>query len=128
VKGSRALFDERGPLVREALVAGLSIADGARAHGVSAGTVKGWLRRGREDPGSRYGPFAEAVDQAQAARRLPPPGERPLDEAELRIVVSRAAREGNVQAMRLAWEMLRTRRRRRPTTRCPSSTSWSGAG
>jgi len=46
VNGSPALFVERGPLVRDALVAGVSIADAAREHGVSPATVKGWLRRG----------------------------------------------------------------------------------
>jgi transposase-like protein len=107
VNGSPALFVERGPLVREALVAGVSIADAAREHGVSPGTVKGWLRRGRDDPGSRYGPFARTVDEAMTERSLPPECDLPADEAELRLLASRAARNGNVQAMRLLFEMLR---------------------
>jgi integrase len=104
MNGSPALFVERGLLVREALVAGVSIADAAREHGVSPGTVKGWLRRGRDDPVSRYGPFAPAVDEAMAERELPPASELPADEAELRLFASRAAGAGNVQAMRLLLE------------------------
>jgi transposase-like protein len=108
MNGSPALFVERGPLVREALVSGVSIADAAREHDVSVGTVKGWLRRGRDDPGSRYGPFARAVDEAMAERAMPPAPELPADEAELRLLASKAARSGNVQAMRLLFEMLRS--------------------
>lgn len=105
--GSRTLFDERGPAVLEALVAGVSIPDAARAQAVSDRTVKGWLRRGRDDPGSRYGPFAAEADARRRARELPPNDALPADRGELLMVASRAARKGNVQAMRLVWEMLR---------------------
>ena len=57
-----------------ALVAGVSAADAAREHGVSLGTVKGWLRGGRADPGSRYGWFAREVDAARVARESPERG------------------------------------------------------
>jgi transposase-like protein len=99
-------FEKCSEGVREALVAGVSGEDAARQHDISPRTVERWLARGRQDPGSKYGPFAEAVDRARAHRELPPPGERPADPSELRILISKAARKGNVQAMRLLWEVL----------------------
>ncbi len=104
-KGSRTLFEERSSGVLAALTAGVSIADAAGEAAVNVGTVKAWLRRGRADPSSKYGPFAREVAARRAERELPE--DLPLDERELRRVVSRAARKGNVQAQRLAWEMLR---------------------
>ena len=85
---------------------GVSVADTARQHRIASRTIDRWLARGREDPDSKYGPFAEAVDKARAERKLPPAGQRPADPAELRLLISKAARKGNVQAMRLLWEVL----------------------
>jgi transposase-like protein len=99
-------FEKCSEGVLEALVAGVSVADTARQHGIASRTIDRWLARGRRDPESKYGPFAEAVDRARADRELPPPGERPADPAELRLLISKAARKGNVQAMRLLWEVL----------------------
>jgi transposase-like protein len=98
-------FESCSESVLEALVAGVSGEDAARQHDISPRTVERWLARGRQDPGSKYGPFAEAVDRARADRELPPPDERPADPSELKILVSKAARKGNVQAMRLLWEV-----------------------
>lgn len=107
--GSQTLFDEAGPRVLEALVAGASAADAARAHGVSQGAVKGWLARGREDPGSRYGSFACEVDAARAGRRLST--RRGLvGERETLELLGAAARAGSVPALR---ELLRWHRERR---------------
>jgi transposase-like protein len=78
------LFAVHGEAIRSALVDGLSIADVAREHAISPRTVERWLAGGRSNPGSAYGPFARAVDEARAGRALPPPGELPLDAAELR--------------------------------------------
>jgi hypothetical protein len=100
-------FATRSEGVLEDLVAGVSVADAARQHQVASRTIERWLSKGRLDPECRYGPFAEAVDRARAARALPPPDERPADPAELRLLVSIAARIGNVQAMRLLWEIVR---------------------
>src|SRR5688500_18850723 len=100
-------FEEHGALILRSLLAGLSIADAADRHGVAARTVERWLARGHHDPQSVYGPFAAAVDKAFEARRLPSQYELPLDKTELHLVVSRAARKGNVQAMRLMWDLLR---------------------
>jgi hypothetical protein len=99
-------FEKCSEGVLEALVAGVSGEDAARQHGISPRTVERWLARGRQDPVSKYGPFAEAVDRARADRELPPPDERPADPSELKILISKAARKGNVQAMRLLWEVL----------------------
>ena len=101
-------FEKCSEGVLEALVAGVSVADTARQHRIASRTIDRWLARGREDPDSKYGPFAEAVDRARVERELPPPDERPADPSELRILISEAARKGNVQAMRLLWEVLQS--------------------
>jgi hypothetical protein len=101
-------FEGCSESVLEALVAGVSGEDAARQHDISPRTVERWLARGRQDPESKYGPFAEAVDRARAERGLPPPDERPADPSELKILISKAARKGNVQAMRLLWEVLQS--------------------
>lgn len=63
-------FETCSESVMEALVAGVSGEDAARQQGITARTVERWLARGREDPDSKYGPFAEAVDRARAEREL----------------------------------------------------------
>ena len=83
--------------------AGVSLADAARFAGVAPRTLRGWLRNGRRDPTSSYGPFARAIDDARA--RTAAGGT--MDAGELRAVVGRAARHGSVRAMRLVWEMER---------------------
>jgi hypothetical protein len=99
-------FEECSERVLEALVAGVSGADAARQHGIASRTIDRWLERGRQDPDSKYGPFAQAVDRARAERELPPTGQRPADPLELKVLISKAARKGNVQAMRLLWEIV----------------------
>ena len=98
------VFEERSGAVLEALVGGASIEEASRLHGAAARTIKMWLEKGRKDPGSRYGAFAGAVDAARAERRLPGDAEE-LDEAELRRVMARSARAGNVQAARFYYEV-----------------------
>jgi transposase-like protein len=97
---AESTFDQHSEGVLEALVAGVSITDAARQHDIASRTVERWLERGRNDPDSTYGPFAEAVDAARAERALPPPDERPVDKEELRLRASKVARKGNVQALR----------------------------
>jgi transposase-like protein len=99
-------FDSCSEGVLDALLAGVSVADTARQHRIASRTIDRWLARGRRDPESKYGPFAEAVDRTRADRELPPPDERPANPSELKILISKAARKGNVQAMRLLWEVL----------------------
>jgi transposase-like protein len=69
--GRISTFDSRSEGVLEALVAGVSIEDTARQHRIASRTIDRWLARGRRDPESKYGPFAEAVDLARAERELP---------------------------------------------------------
>lgn len=66
----------------------------------------GWLRRGRDDRQSKYGAWAIEVDQVLDRRKLPPEDERPADRAELLLLTTRAARAGNVTAMRLLADLL----------------------
>lgn len=102
----RPLFDQHSEGILEAIKAGASIPDAAREAGVGEPTVKGWLSRGRKDPKSKYGSFAARVDAAFTERKLPAEGDRPADRSELLVLTSRAARAGNVQAMRLLSELL----------------------
>jgi transposase len=90
--------------IAESVFDGLSIADAAREANVNVKTVKNWLSRGRREGDGPYADFAEAVDRArqEATER-----EKPMDEADLRLVVSRAAKNGSVAAQKLYWEMLR---------------------
>lgn len=104
----RDVFGSRSAAVLKAIAAGASTADAARASKVGVRTVKDWLEKGRRDPDGRYGAFAQAVDGCREARTLPAPEVlAAMDEDELALVVSQAAREGNVTAMRLRWEQLR---------------------
>ena len=99
------MSDDRGddgPAVRD----GATICAAATGAGVAETTVKGWLKRGRQDPKSKYGKFASAVDDAFSDRKLPSEDDRPADRTELLTLASRAARAGNVQAMRLLAELL----------------------
>ena len=83
---------------------GLTIADAARVTGIGEKTAKRWLARGRRETDGAYRDFADAVDRAREARDQAEP---PLDPAELKAVVSRAAKKGSVQAMKLYWQMIR---------------------
>lgn len=100
------LFQARSEGVLGAIQAGASIADAARENEVGEPTVKGWLSRGRKDPTTVYGAFAARVDEAFTKRKLPSEDDRPADRDELLLLTSRAARAGNVQAMRLLSELI----------------------
>ena len=90
------MFNRHSERVLEALLAGASIEDAARAAGCSARTMKRWLAAGRSDPDGPYGAFAEAVD----SRRNPAPGVSAPDLQETLQLLSTAARRGSVPAMR----------------------------
>lgn len=102
MKGS-ARFDE----VRDRLVSlagdGLTLPDSCLQAGVPEETVKTWLKKGRrgDEP---YATFASELDAARDQAAL---AAGPLDEDELLLEASKAARKGSVQAMRLVWNMLR---------------------
>ena len=96
-----SVFEQHSEAVLDAIRDGVSIPDAARQVDVGVPTVKGWLSRGRKDPRSKYGAFAARVDAALTERKLPAQGDRPADRDELLLLGSRAARTGNVHAMRL---------------------------
>lgn len=83
---------------------GLTIKDAALAMEVREKTVRNWLAKGRSDEDGPHAAFAEAIEEAQqvAEERV-----EPMDRDELLLVVSKAARLGSVQAMKLMEEMLR---------------------
>jgi transposase len=91
----------------ELLADGLSLKDACREVGLREKTVKGWLTRGRQEEGTDYAEFAAAVD---SAREEAEQKEQPLDEEELMLVASRAAKKGSVAAMKLVYEMLRAKK------------------
>lgn len=84
---------------------GASLRDLARECGVSYETVRRWVERGRGEweALSVCGRLAAALELRALAGRFVPQGE--LEPGELRLLVSRAARAGDVRAMKLAVEL-----------------------
>jgi len=93
----------RGALI-ERFASGCSLPDAATAVEINEQTLKGWLKRGRQEDDGDYAEFARAVDETREEARNRPD---PMDEDELARVVSQAARKGNTQAMKLRWDMIR---------------------
>jgi len=83
---------------------GLTIKDAALAMEVREKTVRNWLAKGRSDEDGPHAAFAEAIEEAQQEAEGQ---EEPMDRDELLLVVSKTARKGSVQAMKLMEEMLR---------------------
>lgn len=88
----------------ELVTDGLTIKDAALAMEVREKTVRNWLAKGRSEEDGPYAAFAESIEEAQQEAEST---EEPMDRDELMIVVSKAARKGSVQAMKLMEEMLR---------------------
>ena len=99
---SKFLPETRGAIV-ERFAAGLTLPDTALAVGINPTTLKGWLKKGRQQDKGPYADFAAAVDEAKREAKARP---EPMDEDELLRVVSESARKGNTQAMKLRWEMI----------------------
>jgi transposase-like protein len=95
-------FERLNAVVLESLLAGASVADTAVEHGVAARTIERWLSKGRENPDSKYGPFAAAVDEQRAEREIPTEA---MTAAEFRQSIDNAVRKGSIPAMRL-WSEL----------------------
>lgn len=102
-------FERVGDQVLEAIEAGVSIADAGRASDVAPRTIYRWLARGREEREGPFASFAQAVDRSREDRSLNK-CDKPLDEHDLRLRISEAARAGSVAAMRLYWEILKSDR------------------
>lgn len=99
------------PENRAAIIARVEIGEpltaAAAAAGIPLPTVKTWLARGRREQGTDYAEFAARVDAAKPkARQI---GEGLLAEDELWAVASAYARRGSVPAMRVVWEILKSR-------------------
>jgi hypothetical protein len=88
----------------ELVTDGLTIKDAALAMEVREKTVRNWLAKGRSEDDGPHAAFAEAIEEAQQEAEV---REEPMDRDELLLVVSKAARKGSVQAMKLMEEMLR---------------------
>jgi hypothetical protein len=114
-------FERLGTEVLSSILAGASPPEAAHHHDLSPRTVQRWLKKGREDPAGPYGNFARIVDDAHEARSLPE--ELPLDEGELRGLLARTARRGNVQAMKLYFDVFLRGDRRGPSGQLPGQTS-----
>jgi transposase-like protein len=97
------LFERCGRDVLAALLAGATVEDAAREHGVGPRTVARWLARGREEPGSRFGGFTIAYDAAQERRRGV--GRGRMTSEEFHDHLDQAVRAGSIQAMKLWAEL-----------------------
>ena len=88
------LNDETQNRIVTALLRGNYQETAARYAGINVDTFYEWMKRGREEPGTIYSEFSEAVEAAKAA-------------AEVRDVtlIDRAAEEGSWQAA--AWKLER---------------------
>ena len=98
-------IEELGDRVLAALNGGASVARAAERVGLSEQTVRSWIRRGRSDPGGRFGPFAEAFEQRRRPRLAvvgpdaPPSPDAPLaGRAELLRRLDEKSRAGSVRA------------------------------
>jgi hypothetical protein len=100
---SKFTAETRGALL-DLMADGLTLKDACREVEIREKTVKDWLTRGRKESEGDYAEFAVAVD---ATREDAADFEAPMDEAELKLAVSRAAKKGSVAAQKLLWEMLR---------------------
>lgn len=87
----------------ELVTDGLTIKDAALAMEVREKTVRNWLAKGRSEEDGPHAAFAEAIEEAQQEAEV---RAEPMDRDELLLVVSKAARKGSVQAMKLMGEML----------------------
>lgn len=91
-----------------AVKAGTTIGDAARAVEIAESTVRGWLKQGRRDPESQYAGFAQAIDEARAARpELPYPG---LSEDDVVALLELAAKKGSVPAQKALLDRFERRR------------------
>jgi transposase-like protein len=82
--------------VAAALRSGVSLEAAAEAEGVSATTVRGWLRRGRREPDGEFGVFLRASEPAVD-------GEGPMTVAELERHLTSVIREKKSVAAMVAW-------------------------
>lgn len=80
----------------------MSFAEAAEAAGVRLGTAQGWRARGKREAEGPYADFTAAVEGALKRETV-----EAMSPEEHRQKVSEVARRGNVQALKLYWEMIR---------------------
>lgn len=87
--------ETRGELLAQ-IRSGMGYGAACESIGLSVNTGKGWLRRGRQEPDTEYGTFAQAVDAAREAAAA-----AEMTDAEFKAHLNTAVRRGSVQAMKL---------------------------
>lgn len=80
----------------------MSFAEAAEAAEVRLGTAQGWRARGKREAEGPYAEFTAAVERALVRETV-----EAMSPEEHRQKVSEVARRGNVQALKLYWEMIR---------------------
>ena len=94
--------DELGDRVLRALDDGASVARAAASVGLAEQTVRSWIRRGRQDPEGRFGPFAVVVDRTRHVRPVVIDPTVPLpDRVELLRRLDEQSRNGSTRATEL---------------------------
>lgn len=79
----------------------MAFAEAAEAAGIKLGTAQGWRARGKREGDGPYGEFTAAVEKALHRETI-----EEMTEEEHRLKVSEVARGGNVQALKLYWEII----------------------
>jgi hypothetical protein len=100
VPASKFTYEARIAILAR-LEAGTTLSDAARAAGIRLPTLKRWLTRGRNERQGPYADFARAVDAAKEA------SEGPMTFESFLAQLEKSVRAGNVQAMKLWWEIER---------------------
>lgn len=94
-----------GPEACSAIVArlevGMSFREACDAADIKLGTAQGWRARGKRETEGAYHEFTKAVEAALHQEQV-----EAMTPEEHRAKVSEVARKGNVQALKLYWEMI----------------------
>lgn len=80
----------------------MTFAEAAEAAEIKLGTAQGWRARGKRETEGPYHEFTKAVERALHQETV-----EPMTPEEHRLKVAEVARKGNVQALKLYWEMIR---------------------
>lgn len=102
-------FERAAPVVIGAVKAGATIAEAAQQAEAAESTVKRWLTDGRREPNGPYGNFSFAIDFIREVRDNRDSSDQPVDDAEVQLHLSRAIRNGSVQAMKVWVDAYRKR-------------------
>jgi transposase-like protein len=95
------MFATKREGVAAALRAGVALEAVADAEGVSATTIRGWLRRGKREPASEFGGFLRDSEPAVEA-------EAPMSVGEVERVLTELIRQKKSLGACVAWLRLHT--------------------